>query len=155
MSRKEKRGELEFCHEMRDRGYGAYRSQQHAGVSRRDDSADVITSLADAVRFEVKRGYNDTRLWHKTLQAWINKIRDETPDGKLWCVAWRPDQSFWLFFLPSSVSLRHRDQEGGIFDTFRSLEKRSWVVLPSFEQMLHVVDGHGKGRVENPSEWML
>lgn len=154
-SRKQKEGELEFCHKLHDRGYGAYRSSQHAGVAERDDSADVITSLHRKVRFEIKRGYNDTRLWHQTIWKWIEKIREETPNGKVWCVAWRPDNSFWIFFLPSAPGLRHRDQEGSLVSTFEAPEKRPWIVLPSFEQMLHVVDGHGKARVEEPEEWML
>jgi len=48
---KGKRGELEFCRYLKDKGYEARRGQQYKGTS---DSPDIISNL-DSLHFEVKR----------------------------------------------------------------------------------------------------
>lgn len=133
---KGKRGEREFCHELNERGYGAYRSAQHAGIARRDDSADVITSIED-VRFEVKRGKNNVHIWHKEVRDWINKAKKETPEDKMWCIAWRPDRAGWYFIVPSLW-----------------FDEDQFAVLTDLDMVLDWLDPTGKGVVDNPNEWI-
>ena len=94
-TRKGKRGERQFCRDMRELGFGAYRSAQHMGVSRLDGSADVITSI-EPIRFEIKNGYNDVSPWSAQFHKWIEKAKDETPEGKHWVIAWSPDRAISL-----------------------------------------------------------
>lgn len=96
---KGKRGEREFCRYLRKRGYGAIRSAQHSGTSAFNDSADVITSMQDRVRWEVKKGYNDVPFWTAEFREWIATARDETPDGQLWALAWTPDYVSEFYFV--------------------------------------------------------
>lgn len=139
--RKGKRLEREFCHEMRDRGYGAYRSAQHAGVAYRDDSADVITSLDEDVRFEIKAGRNNKHVWHKAIKEWAETARDETPKEKTPIVAWRPDRAGWIFLFPAGYILPGE------------YEPKDFVVLSSFEQMLNTIDYRREMRVDDPEKW--
>jgi len=97
---KGKRGEREFCRFLRDNGFGAIRAEQNAGVRRDDDSADVITSLDEYVRWEVKRGYNDVKFWNAEFRGWCDKILAETPNQKTPVIAWRPDYADWYFLVP-------------------------------------------------------
>ena len=134
--RKGARGERQFCKRLNERGYGAYRSAQHAGIARRDDSADVITSI-EGVRFEVKRGKNNVHIWHKQVQDWIEKAKDETPDDKMWCIAWRPDRADWHFILQCAF-----------------FQVSDFVLVPDFEAMLNWCDPERDFTVDNPDEWI-
>lgn len=139
--RKGQRLEREFCHEMWERGYGAYRSAQHAGVAYRDDSADVITSLDERARFEIKAGRNSKHVWHKAIKNWMKKAIDETPEEKTPVVAWRPDRAGWIFLVPA-----------GHFGP-GTYEDGEFIVLSSFKQMLNFIDYREEFQVENPEEW--
>lgn len=150
---KGKRGEREFCRLLREHGYGAYRSAQHAGIAERDDSADVITSL-EPVRFEIKRGKNNHHLWHRAVQGWIDKAIDETPSTKRWCVGWRPDRAGWFFFL-SSTGARIRTCYDPLRVDGHKPIAAPWLVVPGAEAMLSILDPLQEYRVENPKEWML
>jgi len=141
---KGKRGEREFCTELRLRGYGAYRSAQHAGIAERDDSADVITSL-QPVRFEVKRGFNTRHVWHRSVDEWVETARDETPVSKLWCVAWRPDRADWFCFVPSVIF----SCEDGFTHNAR------WVLVPGLDATLNLFDPDDNYTVTNPDDWVL
>lgn len=96
---KGKRGERQFCRYLREHGYGAVRAEQVAGISTVDDSADVLTSLDDLVRFEVKNGYNDVSFWRAEFRDWIEKLVDETPDGKTGVLVWSPDYVGGWYFI--------------------------------------------------------
>jgi hypothetical protein len=126
---------------MWDRGYGAYRSAQHAGVAYRDDSADVITSLDDNVRFEIKAGRNDKHVWHKAITDWVQTAINETPKEKTPVVAWRPDRAGWIFLIPASEYAPgdYTDEE--------------FIVLSSFKQMLNILDYRREYQVNHPEEW--
>lgn len=122
---------------MHEHGYGAYRSAQHAGIARRDDSADVITSLTP-VRFEVKRGKNSVHIWHKQVRDWIEKAKGETPQDKKWCIAWRPDRAGWYFIL----------------DETWDFPQESEIIISGFEDMLYRFDSQNEYTVDNPEEWI-
>lgn len=135
---KGKRGERELCRKLRKLGFGAIRSAQVSGVRNYDDSADIITSI-DAVRFEVKRGYEDVSITSKQFDDWLEKARAETPDDKLAILAWRKNRQPWLFF-----------------DSFTALELRVLRDIGQFDLYLerlygsYAVDGW---RVDDPSTW--
>lgn len=102
-SEKGKRTERKFCRFLREAGFGAFRSEQVAGHRRYDESADVITSLDEWVRFEVKGGYNNVSPWRAEFQGWCDKAASETPSGKIPIIAWSPDYfSGWLFVAVAS-----------------------------------------------------
>jgi Holliday junction resolvase len=150
-NQKGKRGEREFCHSMRELGYGAYRSQQHAGISGRDDSADVITSV-DGVRFEVKNGHNKVSPWKKKFRQWIKTAREETPKNQVWAIAWSPDyarsmQAKWLLIVPFKGKTEPADWmmvEG----LERGLEKLD--ALMSVRKRGYNITNH---KVDNPDDW--
>ena len=95
---KGKRGEREFCQKLREHGFGAIRSGQVAGVKNFDESADIITSLDDVLRFEIKRGYEDTYFTSKQFERWVNKAIKETPDHKTPVLAWRKNRQPWVIY---------------------------------------------------------
>lgn len=100
---KGKRGEREFCRELREWGFGAIRSAQVTGVKEHSESADIITSLDDYLRFEVKRGYEDTSVTSAQFEKWSRKALDETPDDKETVLAWRKNRQPWRIFIVTEI----------------------------------------------------
>lgn len=93
-NQKGKAGEREACNLLKELGYEARRSQQYSGVRTDDTSADIITSVP-GVRFEIKRGYNDTDLHSKQMEEWIATAREETPENQSWAILRRKDYQQW------------------------------------------------------------
>jgi Holliday junction resolvase len=93
-----KRGERELCRKLREKGFGAIRSAQVTGVKDHSDSSDIITSLDPIIRFEVKRGYEDTSITSKKFDQWRRKAVKETPSDKYPVLAWRKNRQPWVFF---------------------------------------------------------
>lgn len=91
---KGKRGELEFCTYLRERGIAARRGQQFSGSP---DSPDVVCDLP--VHFEVKR-CNALRLYPSVDQARAD-CGDVMP-----VVAHRADRKRWLAILDMDDFLR-------------------------------------------------
>ena len=97
--RKGKAGERELCRKLREHGFGAIRSAQVTGAKDHSHSADIITSLDPILRFEVKRGYEDTSITSKKFDQWRHKAVNETPRDKYPILAWRKNRQPWVFFL--------------------------------------------------------
>ena len=93
------RGERELCRKLREHGFGAIRSAQVTGVKNHSDSADIITTLDPKIRFEVKRGYEDTSIASKQFDEWRQKAVSETPADKIPVLAWRKNRQPWIFFV--------------------------------------------------------
>lgn len=72
----------------------ARRSQQFSGMKIDDNSADILTNI-DCIRFEVKSGYNDTDLYNKQCQDWIETAIEETPEDKIWAILRKKDYQQW------------------------------------------------------------
>jgi len=100
--RKGKAGERELCRKLREHGFGAIRSAQVTGAKDHSNSADIITSLDPLIRFEVKRGYEDTSITSKKFDQWRRKAVNETPRDKYPILAWRKNRQPWVFFLLGS-----------------------------------------------------
>jgi len=96
---KGKRGERQLCRKLREHGFGAIRSAQVTGAKDHSHSADIITSLDPEMRFEVKRGYEDTSIASKKFDQWRRKATEETPMDKYPVLAWRKNRQPWIFFI--------------------------------------------------------
>jgi len=146
--KKGKRGERELCRALREEGYGAIRSQQVAGISSLDKTADILTSIP-GVRIEVKRTTASTKLSHSTtVEDWIETAEAETPDPQAWAVAWRPDHGDWRFFLTTSLF-----SVGPLNDHPYAVEA-PYVLVPTVRGFVTVVDPEQHGTVMDPGEWM-
>lgn len=93
------RGERQLCRKLREHGFGAIRSAQVTGAKDHSHSADIITSLDPEIRFEVKRGYEDTSIASKKFDGWRKKAVGETPADKIPVLAWRKNRQPWVFFI--------------------------------------------------------
>lgn len=110
---KGKRGELEACHFLRQRGVYARRSQQYKGTA---ESADVISDskdptldspghwqFLDNLHIEVKR------VQRLNIPAAHAKAAEESPAGKMPVVMHRQNNKPWLITLSAEDFLRlHR-----------------------------------------------
>jgi len=136
---KGKRGERQLCRKLREKGFGAIRSAQVTGTKDHSDSADIITSLDSEIRFEVKRGYEDTSITSKKFDQWRQKAVGETPRDKYPILAWRKNRQPWVFFLLGSG--KHCVAE----------------MMVGIEAFVDEIDLHIGGtesyKVEDPSTW--
>jgi len=148
--KKGKRGERELCRALREQGYGAIRSQQVAGISSIDKTADILTSLPH-VRWEVKRTSAGTKLSHQSvIDDWVQTAQEETPDEQLWVVAWRPDHGKWRFFMdPEPIRVTHYPTS----DTVYSVDA-PYVLFPTLDAVVTAVDPHVHHTVNDPGDWM-
>jgi len=137
--RKGKAGERELCRNLREQGFGAIRSAQVTGAKDHSHSADIITSLDPIIRFEVKRGYEDTSTTSKKFDQWRRKAVEETPSNKYPVLAWRKNRQPWVFFLLGSG-------EHCVAEMMVGME--AFVA----EIALHI-GGTGPYKVEEPSTW--
>lgn len=119
-TQKGKRGERKASKLLNSMGYAARRSQQYQGVVFDPGSADVaddqqmIKEGYDPLpaRVEVKYGYDDKNLWHKTVQEWIETARQETPYDREWCILWKRSYRPWVIIWDlSGVPVMSEDVE--------------------------------------------
>jgi len=147
-TKKGKRGERELCRALREQGYGAIRSQQVAGISSIDKTADILTSMPH-VRWEVKRTAADTKLSHQsTIEDWVDTAIAETPEGEAWVIGWRPDHGDWRFLVPSWI-LTVDD------DPYPVELEAPWVLVPTVEAICNCLDPSAHFTVMEPDDWML
>jgi len=90
---KGKRGELEFCHWLKERGIEARRGQQFKGTP---DSPDVICEELKAIHIEVKRT-EVLRAYHFLEQAANDAGDDQVP-----VVFHRQNNKDWIAILPAN-----------------------------------------------------
>jgi len=147
---KGKKGERELCRRLRKLDYGAIRSQQVAGLSRFDKSADILTSFPH-VRWEVKRTGSDTKLSHEaTIEPWVEKARIETPPDQYWVVAWRPDYGQWRFFIDPGLFWTSVDADDDIW----AVDNTPYVLIPNLVGAVEALDPAMDCVVDDPDEWM-
>jgi len=147
---KGKKGERELCRRLREHGYGAIRSQQVAGLSRIDKSADILTSFPH-IRWEVKRTGHDTKLSHEsTIEPWIETARVETPEDQYWVVAWRPDHGQWRFFIDPGLFWTSVDADYDIW----AVDNTPYVLIPNLVGAVDIFDPTCSFVVDDPDEWM-
>lgn len=92
---KGKRGELEFCAFVRERGYRARRSQQYMGAAG-EEASDVLTALDRLLYIDVKR---TERLFPI---EWLQKaLADRGPalDTRMPVIAWKKNRGEWIAML--------------------------------------------------------
>jgi len=137
---KGKRGERQLCRKLREHGFGAIRSAQVTGAKDHSHSADIITSLDPILRFEVKRGYEDTSITSKKFNDWRRKAVAETPTDKFPVLAWRKNRQPWVLFLLGRGEY---------------CSARMYVGLEAFVDALYMIVAEPLPdyKVEDPSTW--
>jgi len=147
-TKKGKRGERELCRALREQGYGAIRSQQVAGISSIDKTADILTSMPH-VRWEVKRTAADMKLSHQsTIDDWVDTAIAETPGSQFWCIGWRADHSDWRFLVDPDKVRSLRPEKG-----FYQIEA-PYVLVPSVRGVVTTLDPQQRFVVMEPEDWM-